>query len=164
MAGWYHRLDGRESGWTLGVGDGQGGVACCDSWGRKEFDETEQLNWTELSRQGSPFHLSNIPQFIYLCSVMDIRVILLWSNYERVSVNMRFAFSVSLPILVNTCKCKWFSCLKTSEENCCAAGCVYPPIDQMTLTATCFMRCFQFAFLPATQKSRHGSSALTIPG
>ena len=48
MAGWHHWLDGRESEWTLGVGDGQGGLACCDSWGRKESDTTEQLNWTEL--------------------------------------------------------------------------------------------------------------------
>ena len=44
MAGWHHRLDGHEFSSTLGVGDGQGGVACCDSWGRKESDTTEQLN------------------------------------------------------------------------------------------------------------------------
>ena len=37
--------------WTLGVGDGQGGLACCDSWGRKESDTTEQVNWTELKQQ-----------------------------------------------------------------------------------------------------------------
>ena len=49
MAGWHHRLDGREFEWTLGVGDGQGGLACCDSWGRKELDTTEPLNWTELN-------------------------------------------------------------------------------------------------------------------
>ena len=48
IAGWDHRLDGRESEWTPGVGDGQGGLACCDSWGRKESDTTERLNWTEL--------------------------------------------------------------------------------------------------------------------
>ena len=47
MAGWHHWLDGRESGWTPGVGDGQGGLACCDSWCRKESDTTEQLNWTD---------------------------------------------------------------------------------------------------------------------
>ena len=47
MAGWHHRLDGRESEWTPGVGDGQGGLACCDSWGRKESDTTDWLNWTE---------------------------------------------------------------------------------------------------------------------
>ena len=46
MAGWHHWLDGRESGWTVGVGDGQGGLACCDSWGPKESDMTEWLNWT----------------------------------------------------------------------------------------------------------------------
>ena len=49
MAGWHHRLDGHEFEWTLGVGDGQGGLACCDSWGHKESDMTEQLNWTEDS-------------------------------------------------------------------------------------------------------------------
>ena len=48
MAGWRHQPDAHEFGWTLGVGDGQGGLACCDSWGRKESDTTEQLNWTEI--------------------------------------------------------------------------------------------------------------------
>ena len=47
MAGWHHWLDAHEFGWTLGVGDGQGGLACCDSWGHKELDMTERLNWTE---------------------------------------------------------------------------------------------------------------------
>ena len=46
-AGWHHRLDGHESEWSLGVGDGQGGLACCDSWGREELDMTEWLIWTE---------------------------------------------------------------------------------------------------------------------
>ena len=50
MAGWHHWLDGRESEWTLGVGDGQRGLAWCDSWGRRESDKTQQLNWTELMR------------------------------------------------------------------------------------------------------------------
>ena len=48
MARWHHRLDGHEFEWTQGVGDGQGGLACCDSWGHKESDTTEWLNWTEL--------------------------------------------------------------------------------------------------------------------
>ena len=48
MAGWHHWLDGHESEWTLGVGDGQGGLACCDSWGHKESDMTEQLNELNL--------------------------------------------------------------------------------------------------------------------
>ena len=49
MAGWHHWLDGRGSEWTPGVGDGQGGLACCDSWGHKKSDTTERLNWTELN-------------------------------------------------------------------------------------------------------------------
>ena len=49
MAGWHHWLDGRESEWTPGVGDGQGGLACCNSWGCEESDTTERLNWTELN-------------------------------------------------------------------------------------------------------------------
>ena len=59
MAGWYHWLDGRESEWTPGVGDGQGGLACCDSWGRKESDMTEWLNWTELERK-NPYQYFSI--------------------------------------------------------------------------------------------------------
>ena len=44
MVGWHHRLNGQGIGWTPGVGDGQGGLACCDSRGHKESDTTEQLN------------------------------------------------------------------------------------------------------------------------
>ena len=47
MVGWHHLLSGDGLGWTPGVGDGQGGLACCSSWGRKELYTTE-LNWTEL--------------------------------------------------------------------------------------------------------------------
>ena len=48
MAEWHHRLNAHEFEWTPGVGDGQGGLACCDSWGRKELDTTELLNWTDI--------------------------------------------------------------------------------------------------------------------
>ena len=48
MAGWHHWLDGCESEWILGVGDGQGGLVCCDSWGRKELDATD-LIWSDLN-------------------------------------------------------------------------------------------------------------------
>ena len=48
MVWWHHRPDGHGFGWTPGVGDGQGGLVCCSSWGRKESDTTELLNWTEL--------------------------------------------------------------------------------------------------------------------
>ena len=48
MVGWHHRLYAHEFGWTQGVGDGQGGLACCGSWGLKELDMTERLNWAEV--------------------------------------------------------------------------------------------------------------------
>ena len=59
MAGWHHWLYGRESEWTLGVGDGQGGLACCDSWGRKESDMTERLNLTELPASAQKKHITS---------------------------------------------------------------------------------------------------------
>ena len=49
--GWHHRPGGHGFGWNTGVGDGQGGLECCDSWGCRELDTTEQLNWTELKRK-----------------------------------------------------------------------------------------------------------------
>ena len=49
MVGWHHWLNGCVSEWTLGDGDGQGGLACCDSWGHKESDTTEWLNWSMQS-------------------------------------------------------------------------------------------------------------------
>ena len=57
MAGWHHWLEGRESEWTLGVGDGQGGLVCCDSWGHKESDTTERLIWSDLNRMLWLFYL-----------------------------------------------------------------------------------------------------------
>ena len=70
MAGWHHWLDGRESEWILGVGDGQGSLACCDSWHRKESDTTEWLNWTELKEQTTSYWRQN-PENCYL-TFLDI--------------------------------------------------------------------------------------------
>ena len=56
----HHWLDGRESQRTLGVGDGQGGLACCNSWGRKELDMTERLIWSDL------INLASIYIYIYM--------------------------------------------------------------------------------------------------
>ena len=44
MVGWHHQLDRLGCGWTLAVGDGQGGLLCCSSWDHKELDTTERLN------------------------------------------------------------------------------------------------------------------------
>ena len=52
MAGWHHLLDRHEFGWTPGSGDGQGGLACCDSWGRRVgHDWAPELNWTDFLRR-----------------------------------------------------------------------------------------------------------------
>ena len=49
MAGWHHQLNRHGFGWTLGVGNGQGGLVCCSPWGRKKLDTTERLDGTELN-------------------------------------------------------------------------------------------------------------------
>ena len=60
MVEWCHRINEHEFEWTLGVGDGQGGLACCSPWGRKELDTTEQLNWTVNKVS------MNIGEYIYI--------------------------------------------------------------------------------------------------
>ena len=63
MAERHHRFDGHEVEWTPGVGDGQGGPACCDSWGSKELDTTERLNGTGgMAKQNYAVRLALIPR------------------------------------------------------------------------------------------------------
>ena len=61
MAGWHHRLNVHGFGWTPGVGDGQGGLACCGSWGRKESDTTERLNWLNWTKQEDKATIHKFP-------------------------------------------------------------------------------------------------------
>ena len=91
MAGWHHWLNVCESEWTLGVGDGQGGLACCDSWGRKESDMTERLNWTghlEKCVVHSNLYLViylSIHPFVYLAALglrCSMRDLVPWSGIE----------------------------------------------------------------------------------
>ena len=65
MAGWHHQLDGCESEWTPGDGDGHGGLVCCDSWGHKKSDTTEQLNW--ITMYIFKFWMSYKPKLNPLC-------------------------------------------------------------------------------------------------
>jgi len=115
MAGWHHWLDGCEFEWTLGVGDGQEGLACCDSWGRKESDTTERLFWSEdrelvfflclwkssfpstIYRTDYPFFIeySWLPHQIlvsYICCGLAIllhsSVCLLLCQYHTILINM----------------------------------------------------------------------------
>ena len=85
MAGWHHQVDAHEFEWTPGVADGQGGLACCDSWGRKESDTTEQLNWTEYHTKY--FHCPKNPVF---CLFMP-------SSSQHLATTDPFAVCVVLP-------------------------------------------------------------------
>jgi len=87
MAGWHHWLDGREFEWTPGVGDGQGGLACCSSWGRKELDTTEQLNWTEALNTNMHKWSSTLCRKVLLFCPLFI-----WGNQstERLSNLLKF--------------------------------------------------------------------------
>ena len=66
MAGWHHWLDGREFEWTPGVGYGQGGLACWNSWCHKELDMTKQLNWTDYLAKKTLFLNQNSYIYIYI--------------------------------------------------------------------------------------------------
>ena len=94
MAGWHHWLDGRESGWTLGVGDGQGGLACCDWWGRKESDTTERLNWTELKTNRANVVNSNC-RSSFLCHHGNLRSL----SYKK------FSLSLYMSLILYSCFC-----------------------------------------------------------
>ena len=67
VGGWHHRLNGHEFEWTPGVGDGQGGLACCNSWGHRESDMTEWLNWTESCFPINSFYI--VCLWAYFCFI-----------------------------------------------------------------------------------------------
>ena len=97
MTGRHHWLNGHGFGWTLGVGDGQGGLACCGSWGRKESDTTEGLNWIEYSS-------CNLASCL-LCNLW-------WTN----RVNLRYLILL-VWMLTSMYRCKSFFFLNTEKKN-----------------------------------------------
>ena len=90
MVGWHHQLNGHEFGWTPGVSDGQGGLACCGSWGYKESDTTKQLNWTELK-------LLNLPIFIVIKMHYIKFTILTISRHTVVVLSIKSCPTLSWP-------------------------------------------------------------------
>ena len=74
MAGWHHWLNGRESQWTPGDGDGQGGLECRDSWGHKESDTTERLNWTDARDNCGKLKINSIVNLSNYIRSPDLRV------------------------------------------------------------------------------------------
>ena len=77
MVGWHHQLNGHGFGWTPGVGDGQGGLACCSLWGHEESDMTEWLNWTELNW----INVCNLALITLLYKVLNLVLPTFLSNY-----------------------------------------------------------------------------------
>ena len=84
MAGWHYWLDTHEFGWTPGAGDGQGGLACCDSWGRKESDMTERLNWTEVTKHNNNNKIGSKCQFNILWKLIKVTNQLSKTNQEKI--------------------------------------------------------------------------------
>ena len=76
MVGWHHWLNGHEFEWTPGVGDGQGGLVCCGSWGHKELDTTERLNWIETNKNIKRNEKGS------LTSVWEAILCRIWKEYE----------------------------------------------------------------------------------
>ena len=93
MVGWHHWLDGHGFGWTLGVGDGQGGLACCSSWVRKELDMTERLNWNELIVSNFSRNRSNV--FQSSCTILHSH-----QQFIRVPVSLHFTSTFLFLIIV----------------------------------------------------------------
>ena len=72
MIGWHHWLNGHGFGWTPGVGDGQGSLACCGSWGHKKSDTTEQLKWVDIHHATPSVQFSSVTQsYPIVCDHMD---------------------------------------------------------------------------------------------
>ena len=96
MVGWHHRLNEHGFGWIPGVGDGQGGLECCSSWGRKESDTTEQLNRTEGTRDRTNFfpvllilRLYCYTQFYYVMRHTFLKIITLYKFHNKTSRLLR---------------------------------------------------------------------------
>ena len=77
MVGWHHWLDGHEFEQAPGVGDRQGILACCSTWGNKELDTTERLNWTELKALSSDWNIFKLLLLLLLFLIVIIIIIYL---------------------------------------------------------------------------------------
>ena len=108
MVGWHHELNGHEFGKTPGVGDGQGGLECCSSWGRKGSDMIEWLNWTDMNfRIAFSVNLKNVIGILIgislniqmaLSSIDILTIIIL----QLMSTKVSFYLSVSSVFFINT--------------------------------------------------------------
>ena len=142
MVGWHHRLDGLEFEWTVGVGDGQGGLACCDSWGGKESDTTEQLSWTEGWQPEWPVfeflnHSRSSGQSEWVVEVLDL-VMVYWTLKP-----------LAWPLLGHpflTCPWPLFLCLKCS----CFSGDLNAPLSYNVYSP---LRIYHLSAIPGNKLS-----------
>ena len=118
MIGRHHRLNGHVFGWTLGAGDGQGGLACSSSWGRKKSDRTEWLNWTETQ--------------LFNCFYLNILMYEVWWNVHLQFLNV---FTLYINILPITNSSKFITTFR--EISC---------LSLWFLTYVCYILCY-FLFL-----------------
>ena len=100
MVGWHHRLNGRGLGGTPGAGDGQGDLACCSSWGRKELDTTEWLNSTKLI-----FHIIIILYLISYISKFYETLLLLFYTVSIIQIYSHFL--LYFPFSFSYSSCFW---------------------------------------------------------
>ena len=82
MVGWHHQLNGHGFVWTLGVSEGQGGLAHCSSWGRKELNMTEQLKWTELKGTNLTIWLRIFLEFVMENCVLFPYLPWMWTSFQ----------------------------------------------------------------------------------
>ena len=116
MVGWHHRLDRHEFEWTPGVGHGQGILACCDSWGCKESDTTERLNWTECI-----VIIHNLPVLPSNKSVSErFQALRLYFDFKMASFVslVTFSFQICTEIsFINQFFCKIFFFVSCSDQS-----------------------------------------------
>ena len=101
MVGWHHWQNGHGFGWTLGVHDGEGGLACYSPWGHKELDMTERLNWTELNwwKSGSVFwgvsaiFSGSLCTQDFVCALKDSVSPVLWNFFNQIPLAFKVKFS-----------------------------------------------------------------------
>ena len=115
LAGWHHWLDAHEFEWTLVVGDGQGSLVCCDSWGCNESDMSERLKWTELKM----YLVKMLSLYVYMISMVK-RKRNHWKTVSQIpqvdqsiasrAVSIRFITQVCF-LVSNVCQAEYFSLL-----------------------------------------------------
>ena len=123
MVGWHHWLNGHGFGWTPGVGHGQGGLACCGSWGCKESDTTEQLNWTELRDSLIP-----VSQSVWYTTLIKWRIKIMISsiNAEKCLTKFNLIYDQKLPT-------KWYrgNILQHNKGHICWASLVAQMVNHL---------------------------------